>query len=145
MTNKIIRLIKRMTEKPLPKGIINIEGGWYQNTDGYTFYPLDPEMFKPTPMSQSCSIGRCNTMYEEPTSIREPANQDDYLTIFDGIVGRDDLKLEFAKALMSNSPVGILLVGLPGCGKSEFLKKIREAYDNESIFVDLYSLTNQFG
>jgi predicted AAA+ superfamily ATPase len=28
------------------------------------------------------------------------------------------------------------LVGPPGCGKSEFLKKIRAAYDDESVFID---------
>jgi len=125
-----------MTEKPLPKGIMNIEGGWYQNTDGYTFYPLDPEKFKPTPMSQSCSNDRCTTTYEEPTSTREPVNQDDYLTIFDDIVGYDELKLEFAKTLMSSSPTGILLVGPPGCGKSEFLRKINTAFPDHSLLID---------
>ncbi len=125
-----------MTEKPLPKGIINIGGGWYQNTDGYTFYPLDPEKSKTTPLSQSCSNGRCTTTYEEPTSTRKPVNQEDYLTIFDEIVWYEDLKLEIVKALMSHSPIGILLVGPPGCGKSEFLRKIHTVFPDHSLLID---------
>jgi len=87
-------------------------------------------------LSQSCSSGRGTTTYEEPTSTREPVNQDDYLTIFDEIVGYDDLKLEFAKALMSSSPVGILLVGPLGCGKSEFLRKINTVFPDHSLLID---------
>lgn len=36
----------------------------------------------------------------------------------------------------STSPAGILLVGPPGCGKSEFLKQIAKAFPNESLFID---------
>jgi Holliday junction DNA helicase RuvB len=57
-------------------------------------------------------------------------------SIFEGIIGYDDIKREFVKALNASSPVGILLVGPPGCGKSEFLKQIREAYYDNSVFVD---------
>jgi MoxR-like ATPase len=56
--------------------------------------------------------------------------------IFKEIVGYDDIKKEFAKALDASNPVGILLVGPPGCGKSEFLKQIRAVYDDKSIFID---------
>jgi replication-associated recombination protein RarA len=38
--------------------------------------------------------------------------------------------------LESTSPVGILLVGPPGCGKSECLKMIRAAYDHKSVYID---------
>ncbi|MDQ6863047.1 MAG: ATP-binding protein [Thermoproteota archaeon] len=55
-------------------------------------------------------------------------------SIFDGIIGYSDIKKEFAKALEASSPVGILLVEPPGCGKSEFLKHIRAAYD--SVVID---------
>jgi holliday junction DNA helicase RuvB len=56
--------------------------------------------------------------------------------IFRDIVGYTDIKKEFMKALESTSPVGILLVGPPGCGKSEFLKKISAAYDDQSVSID---------
>ena len=39
-------------------------------------------------------------------------------------------------SLLTSIPVGILLVGPPGCGKSGFLKQIREAYVDESVFID---------
>jgi Holliday junction DNA helicase RuvB len=55
---------------------------------------------------------------------------------FDGIFGYSDLKKEFVKALDSSSPVSILLVGPPGCGKSEFLKQIAAAYPEQSLFID---------
>ena len=32
--------------------------------------------------------------------------------------------------------MGILLVGPPGCGKSEFLKRIAAAFEGESLFID---------
>ena len=57
-------------------------------------------------------------------------------TIFDGIVGYDDLKREFKKAMNAPNPVGVLLVGPPGCGKSEFLKQIRNQFEEESVFID---------
>ncbi len=56
--------------------------------------------------------------------------------IFDEIVGYPDIKKEFAKALDASSPVGILLCGPPGCGKSEFLKQIRNHFEKESVFID---------
>ena len=49
-------------------------------------------------------------------------------SIFDEIIGYDDIKREFVKALLSPSPVG--------CGKSEFLKQIRNHFEEESIFID---------
>ena len=56
--------------------------------------------------------------------------------IFDGIIGYSDIKKEFVKALEASSPVGILLVGPPGCGKSEFLKRIAASFEEESVFID---------
>jgi MoxR-like ATPase len=38
--------------------------------------------------------------------------------------------------LNASSPVGILLCGPPGCGKSEFLKQIRKHFQEVSVFID---------
>src|SRR2546428_10934396 len=57
-------------------------------------------------------------------------------SIFDEIVGYSDIKKEFVKALDPTSPVSIILCGPPGCGKSEFLKRIRNHFEKESIFTD---------
>jgi SpoVK/Ycf46/Vps4 family AAA+-type ATPase len=65
---------------------------------------------------------------------RTAANKNE--AIFDEIVGYSDIKKEFVKALDSSSPVSILLCGLPGCGKSEFLKQIRNHFEEESVFID---------
>ena len=65
---------------------------------------------------------------------RTTANKKD--AIFDEIVGYSDIKKEFAKALDASSPVGILICGPPGCGKSEFLKQIRNHFEEESVFID---------
>jgi Holliday junction DNA helicase RuvB len=56
--------------------------------------------------------------------------------IFDEIVGYSDIKKEFVKALDSSSPVSILLCGPPGCGKSEFLKQIRNHFEEKSVFIE---------
>jgi len=55
---------------------------------------------------------------------------------FEAIVGYDEIKREFVKALNASSPVGILLCGPPGSGKSEFLKQIRNHFEEESLFID---------
>jgi Holliday junction DNA helicase RuvB len=65
---------------------------------------------------------------------RTTANKKD--AIFDEIVGYSDIKKEFVKALDASSPVGILLCGPPGCGKSAFLKQIRNHFEEESVFID---------
>jgi DNA replicative helicase MCM subunit Mcm2 (Cdc46/Mcm family) len=57
-------------------------------------------------------------------------------SIFKSIIGHEGIKKEFVKALNASSPVGILLVGPPGCGKSEFLKQIGSAYYDKSVFID---------
>src|SRR5205807_15389 len=40
------------------------------------------------------------------------------------------------KALNASSPVSVLLCGPPGCGKSEFLRQIRNHFEEESLFID---------
>jgi hypothetical protein len=56
--------------------------------------------------------------------------------IFADIIGYEDLKKEFAKVLLSPTPVGILLIGPPGTCKSEFLKKIEAAADGRAEFIN---------
>ena len=65
---------------------------------------------------------------------RTSANKNE--AIYNAIVGYSDIKKEFVKALDSSSPVSILLCGPPGCGKSEFLKQIRNHFVEESVFID---------
>jgi holliday junction DNA helicase RuvB len=53
---------------------------------------------------------------------------------FDEIVGHDDIKQIFAKAILSKRPVHLLLVGSPGSAKTMFLTEIMRHY-KESYFV----------
>jgi hypothetical protein len=77
-----------------------------------------------------------NARYHGISNLVKCVSVDNTHRIFDGITGYADIKREFVKALDSVSPVSILLVGPPGCGKSEFLKQIAEAYPIESLFID---------
>src|SRR5919197_3013562 len=56
-------------------------------------------------------------------------------TIFDDIVGHDDIKQIFIMALASQKPVHILLVGPPGTSKTMFLEKILNQDRNNSYFT----------
>ena len=53
---------------------------------------------------------------------------------FREIVGHEDIKQLFAKAILSKRPVHLLLVGSPGSAKTKFLTEIMH-YQNESYFV----------
>jgi Holliday junction DNA helicase RuvB len=53
---------------------------------------------------------------------------------FEEIVGHDDIKQIFVKAILSKRPVHILLVGSPGSAKTMFLTEIMRHY-KESYFV----------
>jgi holliday junction DNA helicase RuvB len=134
----------------------------YQTEDGYTFFPVGNSSILESGCSE-CTTNTCNLpspgampysgntrttnitrtvpdgslalttgYYDGITETKTKTRQD----IFADIVGYTDIKKEFNEALESTSPVGILLVGPPGCGKSEFLKQIRAAYDDKSVFID---------
>src|SRR6266852_3470822 len=136
MTNKISRLIKRMTEEPFPTdgSLYDLGNGkLYQTTDGYTFHAVGDASL----IQNGCSSGNgnrsgaCRTALKAPTTttntkVIKTASND----IFADILGYTDIKREFTKALQSANPVGILLVGPPGCGKSEFLKQIAKSFPN---------------
>ena len=74
-------------------------------------------------------------LIEAGAKILDKRTTENKKSIFDEIVGYSDIKKEFAKALDASSPVGILLCGPPGCGKSEF-KQIRNHCEKESVFID---------
>ena len=81
--------------------------------------------------------GECRTTLKaSPTTTKTKEIKTGSIDIFADIQGYTDIKKEFMKALQSSNPVGILLLGPPGCGKSEFLKQIRAAYDDKSVFID---------
>jgi MoxR-like ATPase len=84
-------------------------------------------------MCTSCELSNVNYPTVQDIGSYTINNKD---TIFDGIVGYSDIKKEFAKALNASSPVSTLLCGPPGCGKSEFLKQIRNQFEEESVFID---------
>ena len=56
-------------------------------------------------------------------------------TIFDDIVGHNDIKQIFRMALHSERPVHILLVGPPGTSKTMFLEKILNEYRDRAYFT----------
>jgi MoxR-like ATPase len=99
---------------------------------------LDDSYLQPIPDSASSSI--CTSCELSNVNYRtqdtEPFAINNKYSIFDGIVGYEEIKREFAKALNALSPVSILLCGPPGCGKSEFLKQIRNHFEVESVFID---------
>jgi holliday junction DNA helicase RuvB len=101
---------------------------------------LDDSYFSPIPdytnfnsVCTSCELGNVN--YPTVQDI-EPLVLSKNDSIFEGIVGYEEIKREFMKALNASSPVSILLCGPPGCGKSEFLKQIRKQFEEESVFID---------
>jgi DNA replicative helicase MCM subunit Mcm2 (Cdc46/Mcm family) len=125
-----------MTEEPFPTdgSLYDLgDGKLYQTEDGYTFHAVGDVSL----LQNDRSNGVCSTELKTPTTttnikeIKTGSND-----IFADIVGYTDIKKEFTKALQSADPVGILLVGPPGCGKSEFLKQIAKAFPEQSLFID---------
>jgi holliday junction DNA helicase RuvB len=137
MMNKISRLIKRMTEEPFPTDgslyDLGLEDGkLYQTEDGYIFHPVGDASI----LENGCSSNGVRSTTLAITTTKEIKTVSTSTDIFADIIGYGDIKKEFNKALESTNPIGILLCGPPGCGKSEFLKKIRAAYDDNSVFID---------
>ena len=54
---------------------------------------------------------------------------------FENIVGNDDTKLILNKAILSQKPVHVLLVGKPGCAKTMFLTEIEKSLKNSYFIV----------
>jgi MoxR-like ATPase len=54
---------------------------------------------------------------------------------FEEIVGHDDVKRIFAKAILSKRPVHVLLVGKPGCAKTMFLTEMMKRLKNSYFIV----------
>ncbi len=128
-----------MTEEPFPTdgSLYDLgDGNLYRTEDGYTFHAVGNVSL----LQNGCSNGVCITTLKAPTKtttntkeIKTVSTSDD---IFADIVSYTDIKKEFTKALQSVSPFGILLVGPPGCGKSEFLKQIAKTFPEQSLFID---------
>ena len=134
MTNKISRLIRRITEEPFPSdgSLYDLgldDGKLYQTEDGYTFHAVGD-----VSLLQGCSNGVCSTTLKAPTTTNHKTASN--LDIFADIEGREPIKEELLKAVTSNKTLHTLIVGPPGCGKTEFLLKIRDAFANQSEFVD---------
>ncbi len=129
-----------MTEEPFPTdgSLYDLgDGNLYQTVDGYTFHTVGNVSL----LQNGCSGGNevYRATFKAPTTttntkeIKTVSPSDD---IFADIVSYLDIKREFMKALQSSNPVGILLVGPPGCGKSEFLKQIAKTFPEQSLFID---------
>jgi MoxR-like ATPase len=138
MMNKISRLIRRITEEPFPSdgSLYDLgDGKLYQTEDGFTFHPVGDVSL----LQNGCSGGNgvCSTTLKVPTTATQiQKGISEKPDIFSEIVGREPIKEELLKALTSNKTLHTLLVGPPGCGKTEFLLKIKDAFANQSEFVD---------
>src|ERR671910_3260557 len=55
--------------------------------------------------------------------------------MFNDIYGRDEIKQIILMALKSEQPVHVLLTGEPGCGKTQFLEKIKGYYKDKAYFT----------
>src|SRR5712692_5708940 len=105
---------------------------------------LDDSYVQPIPdytnfnsVRTSCELGNVNEKIDYPTvQAIERFVLKNRESIFEGIVGYEEIKREFVKALNASNPVSILLCGPPGCGKSEFLNQIRNQFGEETVFID---------
>jgi MoxR-like ATPase len=89
---------------------------------------LSPDYINSNPLCTSCELEDVTDIKPFVVSSKKP--------IFDEIIGYSDIKKEFEKALECSRPVSILLVGPPGCGKSEFLNQVSNHFPDESLFID---------
>ena len=54
---------------------------------------------------------------------------------FESITGNDDIKLVINKAIVSERPVHVLLMGRPGCAKTMFLMEMMKRLNNSYLIV----------
>ena len=54
---------------------------------------------------------------------------------FESITGNDDIKLIINKAIISERPVHVLLMGRPGCAKTMFLTEMMRRLKNSYLIV----------
>jgi len=54
---------------------------------------------------------------------------------FESITGNDDIKLIINKAILSERPVHVLLMGRPGCAKTMFLMEMMRRLNNSYLIV----------
>jgi MoxR-like ATPase len=109
------------------KKLIEIGANILDKLDGSYVLPI-PDYVHSNSYCTSCEL-------EDVTDIK-PIVVNNKKPIFDVIIGYSDIKKEFEKALECSSPVSILLVGSPGCGKSEFLMQISKHFPDELLFID---------
>jgi Holliday junction DNA helicase RuvB len=120
-----------MTEEPFPTdgSLYDLgDGKVYQTEDGFTFHAVGD-----VSLLQGCSNGVCSTTLKAPTTTNHKTASN---FIFADIEGREQIKEELLKAVNSSKTLHTLLIGPPGCGKTEFLLKIKDAFANQSEFVD---------
>ena len=67
------------------------------------------------------------------------------ISMFKRIIGYEDYKILFAKAVTSQYKLNIMCVGAKGTGKSEFLKEIERKYKDKVIYIDGASTTTKAG
>src|SRR5215216_6569165 len=71
-----------------------------------------------------------NNLFHPAGSIRK--NNED---IFNNIYGHDEIKQIIQLALRAEQPVHVLLMGKPGCGKTQFLENIKGYYKDRAYFT----------
>jgi Holliday junction resolvasome RuvABC ATP-dependent DNA helicase subunit len=114
----------------------------YQTSDGYTFHAVGDVFL----LQNGCSSdnGACSTTLKASTTTTTNTKEIKTASasasisndIFGDIEGRELIKEELLKAVNSSKTLHTLLVGPPGCGKTEFLLEIKDALANQSEFVD---------
>lgn len=80
------------------------------------------------------SLNKDSLLQQTVPDLPEQFNVD--ASMFDNIVGLDDIKKMFVNAIHANDPVHLMLVGPPGNGKTSFLKAVLELYPQYSLFID---------
>ncbi len=140
MTNKISRPIRRITEAPFPTdgSLYDLgDGKVYQTSDGYMFQAVGDVSLLQNRCSGSNGNGALSILEAlNTTTSQVQKGISETSEIFSEIEGREPIKKELLKAVNSRKTLHTLLVGPPGWGETEFLLKIKDAFANQSEFVD---------